>query len=250
MDFMRLWYSQIRLWIKRWILKESIPFDKESFFRNAVKYAQDSILKPLEGIITLKRLKICDIGCGYGGAIEVLRKENQITGIELSKDRANYCKRHFKDVRNVEIVNANIFECQLEDNHYDLIIASDIFEHISDYKKLMRLISLSLKDKAIAYISFTPYYGANGGHIMHYLPIPYIYLVMPKKWICSLINRMGDFNSVINARFVSNQFIELNKLKIGEFRKGASQNGFTIIKEWDNKWLTMTYQYFCILRKK
>lgn len=249
MDFMRLWYSHIKLWIKRWILKKSVPFDEKKFFEGAVRHSRDNILKPLETIIKLKGLKILDIGCGYGGAIECLKTENQITGIELNENRARFAIKNFKDAKNVKILNGNVFECRLKENRYDLIIAADVFEHISDYNKLMRLISLSLRDNGIAYISFTPYYGAYGSHVMHYFPIPYIHIMVPRKWICSLINRMGDFNSVINARFVSDQFAQLNRLKVGEFRRMASQNEFMIIKEWNLKWFGMTHEYFGILRK-
>lgn len=249
MDFMKLWYSHIKLWIKRWILEENIPFDEKAFFKNAVGHSQHNILKPLESIVTLRGLKILDIGCGYGGAIEALKEENQITGIELNEERAGFAKSYFKDAKNVEIVNANVFECHLKDNNYDLIIAADVFEHISDYEKLIRQISVSLRDNGIAYVSFTPYYGAYGGHIMHYLPIPYINLMIPQKCICFLINRMGDFNSVANAQVVTGRFRELNKLKIRKFCELAVENRFIFIREWNKKWFRMSYQYHCILRK-
>jgi len=250
MDFMKLWCSSVKMWVKRWILKESIPFDEKAFFENAVRHSRYNILKPLEDIMALRGLKILDIGCGYGGTIEALKQKNQITGIEMNKDRASFAKSYFKDAKNVEIVNANIFKCHLKNNYYDLIIVSDVFEHISDYENLMRMISVGLKDKkGIAYISFTPYYGANGGHIMLYIPIPYIYLVIPRKWICSLINRIGDFNSVLNRQFVINQFLALNKLRKTRFREMVTQNKFIFIEEWSQKWLGTSYQYFCILRK-
>lgn len=251
MDFMRLWYFHIKLWIKRWILKKSVPFDEKAFFEGAVRHSRDNILKPLENIILLRGLKILDIGCGYGGAIECLKKENQIIGIELNKNRAGFARNHFKDAKTVQILNTDVFKCNFKNNYYDLIIVSDVFEHISDPSKLIELINNSLKIGGYCYVSFTPYNSIWGNHTELYIPIPYVHKVLSSRLTTKIIIKLGDYNNEITASFVIDQFLFLNKLTVSEFKgKILLNSNLEIIKEWNQSCLKLIIQYFCILRKK
>jgi len=246
---MKLWYPYIKLWIKRWILKENISFNEKAFFENAVRHSRDNILKPLENLMTLRGLKILDIGCGYGGAIECLKKENQITGIELNKDRASFAKGYFKDAKNVQIVNTDIFKFDLKNNYYDLIIAADVFEHISDPYKLIELIYDSLKIGGYCYVCFTPYNGIWGSHTELYIPIPYVHKVLSNKVVTKIIKKLGDYNNVINASFVIDQFLSLNKLTVNQFKEKVFNSNLEIIKEWNQSCFKVIFEYYCILRK-
>ncbi|MBU1017219.1 class I SAM-dependent methyltransferase [Patescibacteria group bacterium] len=74
--------------------------------------------------------KILEIGCSSGPLINLL-KHNGFTnnyGIDISVDAINLCKK--RDLNNVAIMDGA--KTQFEDREFDIIIASDVLEHIKD----------------------------------------------------------------------------------------------------------------------
>jgi len=91
---------------------------------------RDIILKLIKQLNLKKNSKILEIGCSGGPLIKNL-KENQFTevhGIDISKKAINICKQG--GLKNVKVMNGS--NMQFQDNEFDLIIASDILEHIKD----------------------------------------------------------------------------------------------------------------------
>jgi len=97
----------------------------------------------------VKNLKIgsvLDVGCGEGFTLNKL-KENKIgkvhEGIDYSKEAISLGKKAYP---NLHISQGNIYGLKHEDNSFDLVICSEVLEHLEDPQKALKeLIRVSKK---------------------------------------------------------------------------------------------------------
>jgi SAM-dependent methyltransferase len=77
-----------------------------------------------------KSIRILEIGCSSGQLIDVLNgaKYSDITGVDISKDAVHFCKR--RNMR--DIIQMDGSKMGFKRGKFDLIIASDILEHMDD----------------------------------------------------------------------------------------------------------------------
>lgn len=83
-----------------------------------------------------KRTKILEIGCSGGPLLNLLLSQgySQVVGIDNSKEAIRLCKdRGFKNVFLMDGVKPN-----LNNKEFDLIIASDVLEHIQEDQKAVK----------------------------------------------------------------------------------------------------------------
>jgi SAM-dependent methyltransferase len=83
-----------------------------------------------------KRIKILEIGCSGGPLLNLLSSHgySQIFGIDISKKAVRLCRaRGFKDV-----FPMNGAKPHFDSGEFDLIIASDVLEHIQDDEKAVK----------------------------------------------------------------------------------------------------------------
>lgn len=94
--------------------------------------------------------KILDVGIGPGVIFEELVKffpRSQIDGIDVSSHCIRYVKKMImgSNFENYRLLKVDIRDPIGIDNDYDLIIASEIIEHVEDPVSVLRLIFQSLK---------------------------------------------------------------------------------------------------------
>lgn len=75
-------------------------------------------------------LKILEVGCGYGYLSYALHKNGfNVQAIDIAKDAINYARKNFGDY----YFNMNINEYSKQtDEKFDLIIATEVIEHLED----------------------------------------------------------------------------------------------------------------------
>jgi len=119
---------------------EQIPFKKkyfELFF---------SKIKPFLNTNS----KVLEIGSYYGVLGNVIKPYiRNYTGLELSKHAANYSKNKF----NLNIVNESLNIFLKKDVSYDVVIMSDVIEHLDDPFKTLDLIQKKLVNNGILIFS-------------------------------------------------------------------------------------------------
>ncbi len=98
-------------------------------------------------------IKILEIGCSGGQLISILKKARyeNIFGLDISDEAIKLCKRN--GTKNVVQMKGS--ELGFKDNEFDLIIASDVLEHINDDSKAISEWKRVLK-KAGNIITFVP----------------------------------------------------------------------------------------------
>ena len=100
-----------------------------------------------------KLKKVLDAGCGTGVySFTLSNKAKEIYAIDISKKKIDYCRKinHFDNI-NFEI--GNLTKLRYKDNSFDLIICSDVFEHIKDDEKAFKELARTLDYNGTAIIT-------------------------------------------------------------------------------------------------
>lgn len=93
-----------------------------------------------------KKLKILDVGCGRGWLSNLLTKYGNVTAIEPIKPVAEYAKRLFPDIHIQSGTAEDLLQQNLQQT-FDIIVCSEVIEHVPDNQKsdFINTIKLLLK---------------------------------------------------------------------------------------------------------
>ena len=100
-----------------------------------------------------KKLKILDYGGGFGTLAKEIAKITPSSKIDIYEPYASkYAQDNIKDFRNVKIVD------NLKENYYDVLVNTDILEHVEDPIELIAIYNKCLKKDGmlISHWNFTP----------------------------------------------------------------------------------------------
>lgn len=138
--------------------------DIENYAKNGVQYYFNDIPDLLKPLLDKENIKnILDVGCGDGSLIYALKendylKSKKIVAIDLSKSRVNLVKNIDKRI----IANVDSAETleTIKDKSIDLLISTQVIEHVDD-KKMLKSICRVLNKDGIAYITtvYKKWYG-------------------------------------------------------------------------------------------
>ena len=106
--------------------------------------------------------RILDLGCGSGTNLSMLRSMSfqNIKGLDISPAAVELCRQ--RGFVNVEL--GNICETGLPSGHFDLVLATDVLEHVEDDRAALREIRRLLKRGRSAFLPFLRFrhFGAAG----------------------------------------------------------------------------------------
>lgn len=109
--------------------------------------------------------KILDVGCGVGILLSKLKSENgcEVYGIDFSKNAVEFCKGN-----GVNAIVSELPNVPYPDEMFDVVICSEVLEHLSKPEKTIEQILRVLKAKGI-FIITVPYKEDNvvDKHIEH-----------------------------------------------------------------------------------
>lgn len=142
-------------------------------------YSLISLAKPL------KAESILDAGCGEGFTMNKLRENGigiKIEGIEYSKEAIAFGKKLFPDLI---IKQGSVYELPYKDNSFDLIICTEVLEHLENPSKALREMLRVAKKYLIISVPNEPLFmlsnflrgknlsrlGNDLGHINHWNPL-------------------------------------------------------------------------------
>ncbi len=103
--------------------------------------------------------KVLELGCGAGrNAIYLAKKGCTVVGVDLSENALEWAKKRIsKEDVNVELVCANIFDLDFQQESFDFIYDSGCFHHIAPHRRVsyIEIINRLLKqDGYFALCSF------------------------------------------------------------------------------------------------
>lgn len=106
---------------------------------------------------------VCDIGCGTGYLLNVIRLKRpdikHFTGVDFVVDDA-------KDIKGIEYIAAKVEHLPFPDRHFDTVICTHVIEHILDYRAAIAELRRITRQKLIIVVprereykySFNPHF--------------------------------------------------------------------------------------------
>lgn len=94
-------------------------------------------------------MSVLDIGCGTGAIMDFVRSKGYtVEGVDMSEDALQYCRK-----KNLTVHHGVAEKLPLENNSFDVVIASDVLEHITDDVAVVREVARVLKPGGIFIIT-------------------------------------------------------------------------------------------------
>ncbi len=94
----------------------------------------------------LKPHSILDVGCGEGVTLDKFQEKKigkQLVGIDYSDEALEIGKRIYP---HLTLKKGDIYDIKEKDNSYDLVMATEVLEHLEDYEQgLQELVRVSKK---------------------------------------------------------------------------------------------------------
>jgi len=106
--------------------------------------------------------KVLDAGAGEGFFLSSFSCEKKI-GLELSKERIKRSKKLFP---NLKIKHGDVRELPFEDESLDVIICSEVLEHVEGYEKGISELKRCLKKNGHLILSFPNEFMVNIGRLI------------------------------------------------------------------------------------
>jgi len=94
-----------------------------------------------------------DIGCGSGhGSNRLATKFKTVHGVDIAEEAIAYASEHWQKP-NINFSVGDSLDIPFPENNFDVVIAFEVFEHLTDWRKFLSEIRRVLKDNGKVYIS-------------------------------------------------------------------------------------------------
>lgn len=149
--------------INKYYEKDYKPFasNKNKLVKFYLSYIFRRELKRYKKLIPGKA-KVLEIGCSTGDFLAFIRDTSyfRVEGIEISQYAAEKAKKEHK----LRVQVANINDCSLPRNTYDLVIMKYVLEHLHHPSAALKKISNSLKEGGVL-VLWVPNYNGIVNHL-------------------------------------------------------------------------------------
>lgn len=123
-----------------------------------VSYIHNKRLDTIVNLIPKKAgLKILDAGCGEGQLLERISKSFERKGLSVElfgSDITNVALNNAKKRSNSKFFLEDLEKLHYLDESFDIIICTEVIEHVQNYKKVINELKRVLKSGGILIISF------------------------------------------------------------------------------------------------
>ena len=127
------------------------------YFKKDDESLEDAQQNKLNHIIRKLDIKsgqrVLDIGCGWGGMVYEIARQSQceVTGISLSENQINYCKKKAKEFKLDNQVNFELCDYREVKGKYQRLVSVGAFEHIGKkfYKTFFKKVHNIMTDNGI-----------------------------------------------------------------------------------------------------
>lgn len=150
--------------------------------RNNFTYYYLLSLLDAAGLSDVRGLKILDVGCGVGTmSLYFAAQGAQVTGVDISPRAIEIAQAAAKDIglRNVTFLNGEVEKGR---GSYDVVLCSEIVEHVPDESGFLRLIHSNLRkggtlilttpssENVLYRLGYYKSFDAEVGHLRRYTP--------------------------------------------------------------------------------
>lgn len=93
-------------------------------------------------------LDVCDLACGHGELLKVLKKKHKVVGVDLSPERVLSCQNC-----GIEAYQRNVSDTGLPAGRFDVVISEENLEHVVDPMEVIREAWRILKPGGLFYVA-------------------------------------------------------------------------------------------------
>lgn len=183
-----------------------------------------------------------DLACGLGGYIPPLQASGaRVLAVDLTVPH---------QVEAFPFAIADALRVPFPKDCFDLVICTNLIEHVPDPAALLREIWRVLRSRGVVYLSYPPYYSPKGGH--HFSP----FHIFGERFALWVARRRGLFKKEkwLQERFPTNptSFAQaygtwgLYKLTIARVNREVRQLPFEIL-ERSTRWMPIDFSGIPIL---
>ncbi len=181
----------------------------------------------------LKNKKILEIGCwAWWKSVYIAEKYlSKVTWIDINNDfldQANKFALEKKISSQVSFYYKSAINTWFKDDEFDIILMSDVIEHIKQTDALFVEVFRVLKKWWLILFDFAPYYHYFWHHLWDRIQIPWLHLFFTDKFLIKLyktsVRNLKDWEKRIKLRIWKNSknkevFDYLNKISRKKFEK-------------------------------
>ncbi len=131
--------------------KKKMKWYKKWYNMNIQRFIDEEIAK------LPKTSKILDAGCGDGFVSKSYLDNYEVYGIDIEKEAVDYCTKAYPK-GNYSL--GDVYNLEFEDNFFDVIIFSQVIEHLYEPEKVLKELYRILKFGGIVLIT-TPNYDSK-----------------------------------------------------------------------------------------
>lgn len=122
------------------------------FWRFHHRQRIDAISKIINNLVKKDHMTALDLGCGRGIYASILAQKGfEVKGIDISPTELYFAKENFGSDVDFQVGDAQ--NIPFSDKSFDVVVCSEVIEHLNSHGKAMREIARVLKDNGKAIIS-------------------------------------------------------------------------------------------------
>ncbi len=188
---------------KKFFFKREHPFNTSKNWVLNLNYSDfeynhtEKLLNTYSSILDvniLKNKKILEVWCGWWWkSVFIAEKYNsEVIAIDIDDiflaQAKDFAKQKKVDKR-IDFYKKSALDTGFEDGQFDIIIMSDVIEHIPETQKLFEEVWRILKKDWVILFDFAPYYHYFGHHLWDTIQIPWLHLFFTDKFLIKLYKK-------------------------------------------------------------
>ncbi|MBW2984559.1 class I SAM-dependent methyltransferase [Candidatus Woesearchaeota archaeon] len=193
---------------------------KEDYFKSQNYQAKLIIPEIRKRGITLKNMKMLELGCGVGGYSPQFKKEVRELVVADMEEPDILLKKYPIKFLKFDVCK----KFPIRTKEFDFVFCSNVIEHVCNPSLMLTEINRVLRDDGILILAFPPFYSPLGGHI--FAPFHYF----GEKFSIRLTNFFKRKN--IKSYKTAYGAWGLYPLKTSDVEKLLEKAGFNIKDKW------------------
>jgi ubiquinone/menaquinone biosynthesis C-methylase UbiE len=156
-----------------------------------------------------------------------------IIGIDIDEKSLENARTFVKEknIQNVEFIHGSLDAMPFESDKFDIIIINDAIEHIRRpiLTKALEECKRVVKPSGLICLEFPPWSSFDASHLYDYIYIPWCQLLFSQKTLLNVMKSMNSNQEVIGISSLIEQYQELNRITIKEFKGIVKKLDFKVI---------------------
>lgn len=154
--------EDFRSLVEEWYIARGVPREHPLFAHwveamgPATYRAGERIVREISGLTPVQGKRVLDVGCGFGGAINALDSMGaQCIGIDQNREELVLCRQRLILHGSASaILCGDAYNLPFDDEQFDIVICTEVLEHVKDKLGLITEMSRVLKKGGVLYLSF------------------------------------------------------------------------------------------------